>query len=123
MERFEAADSLNRRPLYFVVRVLTPPNWMTVVATHLIRLKLRGNLAVLNSTSKTQLPHLGAYTEMFIRLTQCAKHLLSPLSSAANQLFRRITQPAHSNVVTGTLADLPRCRAELLAENAGCASN
>jgi hypothetical protein len=44
--------------------------------------------------------------------------LWSRLSSAANKLFRRITQPARSNMVTGTLADLPRSRAELLAENA-----
>ena len=40
------------------------------------------------------------------------------LSSAAHQLFRRLTRPARANLVTGTLADLPRSRAELLAENA-----
>ncbi len=55
---------------------------------------------------------------MLSYLTQCAKQLWSRLTSAANQLFRRITQPASPNVVTGTLADLPRSRAELLAENA-----
>jgi hypothetical protein len=39
--------------------------------------------------------------------------------SAANQLFRRLIQPSRRpNLVTGTLADLPRSRAELLAENA-----
>ena len=55
---------------------------------------------------------------MLSQLTRCAKNLLSRLSSAANQLFRRITEPARPNLVTGTLADLPRSRAELLAENA-----
>ena len=55
---------------------------------------------------------------MLNRLTQFGKQLLSRLSTAANRLFRRITAPAQSNIVTGTLADLPRSRAELLAENA-----
>jgi hypothetical protein len=52
------------------------------------------------------------------QLTRFAKKVFSCLSSAANQLFRRITQPARSNMVTGTLAALPRSRAGLLAENA-----
>ena len=43
---------------------------------------------------------------------------MSRLSNAANQLFRRFTEPAHPNVVTGTLADLPRNRVEPLAKNA-----
>jgi len=55
---------------------------------------------------------------MLSQLTQFAKKLWSRLSTAANQLFRRITQPARSNLVTSTLADLPRRRSELLAENA-----
>ena len=55
---------------------------------------------------------------MLTRLTRCAKQLWSKLSTAANQFFGRITEPAQSNLVTGTLADLPRSRAELLAENA-----
>jgi putative transposase len=55
---------------------------------------------------------------MLSQLTRCAKKLLSRLSSAANRFFRRITEPACPNLVTGTLADLPRSRAELLAENA-----
>ncbi len=55
---------------------------------------------------------------MLSQLTRCAKNLWSRLSSAANQLLRRLTQPARPNLVTGTLADLPRSRAELLAENA-----
>jgi putative transposase len=54
---------------------------------------------------------------MLSQLTRCAEKLFSRLSSAANQLFRRITEPARSNMVTGTLADMPRSRAELLAEN------
>jgi putative transposase len=55
---------------------------------------------------------------MLNQLTRFAQKVFSCLSSAANQLFRRITQPARSNMVTGTLADRPRSRAELLAENA-----
>jgi hypothetical protein len=55
---------------------------------------------------------------MLSQLTRCAKSLWARLSSAANQLFRRLMRPAHPNLVTGTLADLPRSRAELLAENA-----
>jgi putative transposase len=55
---------------------------------------------------------------MLSQLTRCAKKLCSCLSSVAKQLFRRITEPARPNLVTGTLADLPRSRTELLAENA-----
>jgi transposase InsO family protein len=55
---------------------------------------------------------------MLSQLTRCAKNLWSRLSSAANQLFRRIIEPARPSLVTGTLADLPRSRAHLLAENA-----
>jgi putative transposase len=55
---------------------------------------------------------------IFIQLTQCAKNLLGRLSSAASQLFHRLTKPARPNLVTGTLADLPCSRAELLVENA-----
>jgi hypothetical protein len=55
---------------------------------------------------------------MLSQLRRWAKNVLSRLSSAANQLLRRLTEPARPNRVTGTLADLPRSRAELLAENA-----
>ena len=55
---------------------------------------------------------------MLSQLTQFAKKLWTQLSNAANQLFRRIMEPARSNLVTGTVADLPRSRTELLAENA-----
>ena len=55
---------------------------------------------------------------MLSHLTRCAMKVLSRLSTAANQLFRRITQPDRPNMVTSTLADLPRSRAELVAENA-----
>jgi hypothetical protein len=50
--------------------------------------------------------------------------LWARLSSAAHQLFR-LTQPAIPNVVTGTLADLLRRRAELLADACvpGCGSD
>jgi hypothetical protein len=48
---------------------------------------------------------------------QSAKNLLSRLSLVTSQLFRRLTAPAHPNVMTDTLADLPRTRVELLAEN------
>ncbi len=53
---------------------------------------------------------------MLSKLTQFAKKLLSRLTTAANRLFRRITAPAQANLVTGTLADLPRRRLELLAD-------
>ena len=55
---------------------------------------------------------------MLSQLTRCAKNLWARLSSAARHLLRRLTEPARSNLVTGTLADLPRSRAQLLAENA-----
>ncbi len=55
---------------------------------------------------------------MLSQFTRFATNLLSRLSSTANRLFRHIMQPACPNVVIGTLADLPRGRAELLAENA-----
>ena len=55
---------------------------------------------------------------MLVHLKQCAKNLLSRLSAAANQLFRSVTQPGRLKVLTGTLADLPRTRSELTAENA-----
>ena len=54
---------------------------------------------------------------MFGQLTRFAKRLWTRLSTAAHQLFRHLTQPASSHVVTGTLTDLPRRRSELLAEN------
>jgi putative transposase len=56
--------------------------------------------------------------DMLSQLTRCAKNLWARLSSAASQLYRRLTAPARPNLVTGTLADLPRSRTELLAENA-----
>jgi len=52
------------------------------------------------------------------QLAQFARKPWSRLASTANQLFRRIARPACSKLVTGTLADLPRSRAQLLAENA-----
>ncbi len=55
---------------------------------------------------------------MLSQLTRFAKQLWSRLSTAANHFFRHLTRPASSHQVTGTLADLPRSRAELLAENA-----
>ena len=55
---------------------------------------------------------------MLSSLSQFAKKLWSRLSTAGNQFFRRLTQPGQSNLVTGTLADLPRRRWELIAENA-----
>jgi hypothetical protein len=55
---------------------------------------------------------------MLSQLTRCARNLWARLSSAAGQFFRRLTKPARPNLLTGTLADLPRTRAELLAENA-----
>jgi hypothetical protein len=42
---------------------------------------------------------------MLSQLTRCAKNLWARLSSAANQLFRHLTEPARPNLVNGTLAD------------------
>jgi putative transposase len=55
---------------------------------------------------------------MLSQLTRFVKRLWTNLSTVTNQFFRHITQPASPNLVTGTLADLPRRRSELLAENA-----
>ena len=55
---------------------------------------------------------------MWSQITQCAKKLWSRLSRAANQLFRRILEPAQSHLATGTLADIPRRRTAMIAENA-----
>jgi hypothetical protein len=55
---------------------------------------------------------------MLSQLKRYAKHVWSRLISVANQLFRCITEPARPSLITGTLADLPRSRAQLLAENA-----
>jgi putative transposase len=55
---------------------------------------------------------------MLSQLTDCAKNLWARLSSAVNQFLRHLFKPARPNLLTGTLADLPRSRAELLAENA-----
>jgi hypothetical protein len=55
---------------------------------------------------------------MLSQLRRLAEYLLSRLSSAANQLLRRLTEPARPNLVTGPLADLLRSRAELLSDNA-----
>jgi hypothetical protein len=37
---------------------------------------------------------------MLSQLTRCAKNLWARLSSAAKQLFRRLTEPACPNLVT-----------------------
>ena len=37
---------------------------------------------------------------MLSQLTRCAKNLWSRLLSAANQRFRRLTEPARPNLVT-----------------------
>jgi hypothetical protein len=55
---------------------------------------------------------------MLSQFTHCAQNLWAHLSSAAYQFLRHLIKPARPNLVTGTLADLPRTRAELLAENA-----
>ena len=53
---------------------------------------------------------------MLSQLTRCAKNLWARLSSGASQLYRRLTAPARPHLVTGTLADLPRSRADLLSD-------
>ena len=55
---------------------------------------------------------------MLSQLVRFAKQPWSRLSTAAIRFFRRFTQPISSSLDTGTLADLPRRRSELLAENA-----
>jgi hypothetical protein len=55
---------------------------------------------------------------MLSQLTHYAKSLWARLSSSPTRFLRHFFQPARPNLVTGTLADLPRSRAELLAENA-----
>ena len=55
---------------------------------------------------------------MLSQLTHYAQNLWARLSAAANQFFRHLLKPARSTLLTGTLADLPRSRAELLTENA-----
>ena len=55
---------------------------------------------------------------MFNRLVHYAKRVWDRLTNFADRLFRRVTQPAISYPITGILADLPRNRAQLLAENA-----
>jgi putative transposase len=44
--------------------------------------------------------------------------LVSHFYSLLEQAFRHLTQPARSSLLVGTAADLPRSRAELIAENA-----
>ena len=89
-----------------------------MLATQFIRVKRGRQLAVLHSATTAQDGWLGVVTIMLNSLAQFAKKLWARLATAANQVFRHITQPAQSNLVTGTLADLPRSRSELLAENA-----
>ncbi|MCC7360113.1 MAG: hypothetical protein IT317_11580 [Anaerolineales bacterium] len=55
---------------------------------------------------------------MLSQLTLCAKRLIARLSVAATRFWRRLMQPAHPSLVMGALADFPRSRTELLAENA-----
>jgi hypothetical protein len=54
---------------------------------------------------------------MLSQFTRCSKKPLWRLSSAANKLFRRITQPAQPELVTGMLTALPHSRAAPLAES------
>jgi hypothetical protein len=60
---------------------------------------------------------------MLSQLTWCAESLWARLSSGANQLFRRLTEPARPRLPAGALADLRRNRAELLAETPCCGNN
>ena len=55
---------------------------------------------------------------MLSQRTRCVKDKWSRLSTAARQRLRRLTAPTRPSLLAGTLADLPRNRAELLAENA-----
>jgi len=73
---------------------------------------------VLDSTSTTQPTTPWSLTSHAKPRHAIHQEALVTTVSCGNQLYRRITQPARPNAVTGTLADLPRSRAELLAENA-----
>ena len=54
---------------------------------------------------------------MLSHLTCFAQRVWNRLASAAHQLLRRLTRPALPASLTSTLADLPRNRTQLLAEN------
>jgi hypothetical protein len=75
-------------------------------------------LAVLDSTAPSQSRMMEVRTIMGNHLVHFAKRVRDQLANVAQHLFRRLTQPALINPITGTLADLPRSRAQLLAENA-----
>src|SRR5258707_12368717 len=55
---------------------------------------------------------------MLSKLADDGTSMWTRLSSAAYKFLRHLLKPARPTLVTGTLADLPRGRAELLAENA-----
>lgn len=56
---------------------------------------------------------------MLSQSTRLTRHRRSRLSDAAHRLVRHSRLPACPTVVSGTLADRPRGRAEWLAANAG----
>ena len=98
------------------------PNGMVTAATALptwfTRLSLGRKWVVLHSPPPSTKTRRRISTMMLSQLTRFAKRLWARLPSAAHQVLRHLTHPASSNLVTGTLADLPRRRSELLAENA-----
>jgi len=51
---------------------------------------------------------------MLSQLTRCDQNLWARLSSAASQLFRRLTEPARPNLLTGTLAENALLRQQLI---------
>ena len=88
-----------------------------VLATQFICVQLDRKLTVLHCPAITHCVTSGVTTIIMLsQLAQCAKKLLSRLGIAADQLFRHLTRPASSNLVTSTLADLPRSRSELIAD-------
>jgi hypothetical protein len=86
------------------------------LATPFIRGQVRSELAVIHFTGTTKSTILWSVNGHAESTPRCAKNLLLRLSSFVNQLFRRIMQPVRTSWVTGTLADLPCSRAELLAD-------
>ena len=89
-----------------------------VLATPFIRAIFRRELAMIHSTGATKstpLWSLNGHVEPTYAMRQ------EPVGASVicrQPTLSLLTEPARPNLVTGTLADLPRSRAELLAENA-----
>src|SRR5258706_7633193 len=88
------------------------------LATLFTRLSFGRKWVVLHSPPPSTTTRRRIRAMMLSQLPRFAKRLWIRLSSAAHQVLRHLTQASSSNLVTSTLADLPRRRSELLVENA-----